>query len=213
MNWPIFFFFFFFFFFKKVKSNETLWSPLAKLRGNFKKKKKKTNARWQSFSSTEVVAVVMRVGAIEAAAQLHRHVVVGIGKPLDAQQRRAAGQGEQAACGASERRRGSFLRRAPCARRTPVSNSAYVGPLVAPSCSAVSPLKCSRAATCPRGWWARRRRTARAASAPPASPVRSASARATSAVARYAAAVEDAALRTGPAASSSPLSGTSRRKR
>src|SRR3954452_2177787 len=43
----------------------------------------------------QFIAVVVRVGAIEPASQLHRYVVVRIGKPLHGQQRRALGEREQ----------------------------------------------------------------------------------------------------------------------
>ena len=38
---------------------------------------------------TERVVVVVRVGAVVAAPQFHRHVLVGVGDALDAQKRRS----------------------------------------------------------------------------------------------------------------------------
>ena len=37
----------------------------------------------------EGVVVVVRIGAVVAAPQLHRHIFVGVGNPLDAQKRRS----------------------------------------------------------------------------------------------------------------------------
>ena len=110
----------------------------------------------------------MRVGAIEAAAQFHRHVVVGVGHPLDAQQRRCPAPlpaAPAAAASAATARIFSSAR----IMRTPnsVSNSAYIGPLVVGQPLGGQALEQHRrAARGPRGWSARRRTTARAAPAP-----------------------------------------------
>ena len=71
--------------------------------------------------AAEVVAIVVGVGAVQAAPPLDRHVAVGVGKALDA--RAAASPAARASSSRSlrvgPRRRGSSLRRGSCARRTP----------------------------------------------------------------------------------------------